>query len=72
MVNSTVHSHLLKAHSAGEEVQVEKLISSEEIDKIASAKQQLENPKSLKDFFEHFEEKIPYWKIKLALYLSDN
>lgn len=72
LVNSTVHSHLLKAHSAGEEVEVEKLISSEEIDKIASAKQQLENPKSLKDFFEHFEEKIPYWKIKLALYLSDN
>jgi ATP-dependent DNA helicase RecQ len=32
----------------------------------------VEQPEALRSYFEYFEEQIPYWKIKLALYLGEN
>ena len=36
---------------------------------IKEAKEALENPDGLKPYFEYFDEKMPYWKIKTGLYL---
>lgn len=65
----TVYGHFIKAHETGLEVDLNQFISLEEIKEIKNAKEALENPDTLKPFFEYFEEKTPYWKIKMGLYL---
>jgi ATP-dependent DNA helicase RecQ len=54
----------------GTPLDLHQFINSSEILKIQQAKKVLENPDSLKSYFEYFEEKIPYHKIKLGLYLK--
>jgi len=65
----TVYGHFIKMHETGTEIDLKQFISSEEIQKIKKAKEALENPDTLKPYFEYFEEKMPYWKIKMGLYL---
>lgn len=57
-------------HEAGATIDLYQLISSEEIQQIKDAKIKLENPDALKPYFEYFEERLPYWKIKMGLYLE--
>ncbi|PVW15312.1 DNA helicase RecQ [Marixanthomonas spongiae] len=71
LTTGTIYAHLEKAHISGEEIEIERLITSEEIEKIVAAKDSIENPESLKSYFEYFEAKVPYWKIKLGLHLSE-
>ena len=71
LTTGTIYAHLEKAHISGEEIEIERLITSEEIEKIVAAKDKIETPKSLKAYFEYFEAKVPYWKIKLGLHLSE-
>ncbi len=71
LTTGTIYAHLEKAHISGEEIEIERLITSEEIDKIIAAKDKIESPESLKAYFEYFEAKVPYWKIKLGLHLSE-
>ena len=66
----SVYGHFIKMHQSGVPFDFSKFISSEEIKKIKQANDKLENPDALKPYFEYFEEKIPYWKIKLGLYLN--
>ena len=66
----SVYGHFLKMHQSGTEFDFLEFISSEEIQQIKDAKDKLENPDTLKPYFEYFEEKMPYWKIKVGLYLS--
>ncbi len=54
----------------GTPLDLHQFINSSEILKIQQAKKVLENPDSLKAYFEYFEEKMPYHKIKLGLYLK--
>jgi ATP-dependent DNA helicase RecQ len=65
----SVYGHFIKMHQLGEAFDFSQFISSEEIQQIRDAKKTLENPDALKPYFEYFEEKMPYWKIKLGLYL---
>ncbi|MBB6682102.1 DNA helicase RecQ [Aequorivita sp. 609] len=65
----SVYGHFIKSHKSGADIDLSLFISSEEIQKIKKAKDELENPDALKPYFEYFKEKIPYWKIKMALYL---
>ena len=65
----SVYGHFIKSHESGADIDLSLFISSEEIQKIKKAKDELENPDALKPYFEYFKEKIPYWKIKMALYL---
>jgi ATP-dependent DNA helicase RecQ len=62
----------MKLHELGNEIDLYLLISSEEIEKIQNARNELKNPETLKSYFEYFDEQIPYWKIKMALYLGVN
>lgn len=70
ILEDSVYGHLLKMHEAGATIDLYQLISSEEIQQIKDAKIKLENPDALKPYFEYFEERLPYWKIKMGLYLE--
>ena len=67
---NTIYGHLLKVYQMGLDVDLNEFISEEEIKQIQQAKIQLKSPDTLKPYFEHFEEAMPYWKIKFGLYLG--
>jgi ATP-dependent DNA helicase RecQ len=69
---NTIYGHLMKKHSEGEELDLSQFVSADEVSKIENAKLELTEATGLKDYFEFFEEQMPYWKIKLGLYLLDS
>ena len=64
---STIMSHLAKLYVDGAEIDLDSFISKEEVSQIAEAQIKLESPNALKPYFDYFEEKIDYGKIRLAL-----
>lgn len=64
---STIMSHLAKLYSDGAAIDLNSFISEEEIAQIAEAQIKLESPNALKPYFDYFEEKMDYGKIRLAL-----
>ena len=71
LTENTIYSHLLKMHAQGQEIDLYELVTIEELSKIEKAKIDLPEAEGLKAYFEYFEEKVPYWKIKIGLYLLD-
>lgn len=69
---NTIYGHLMKKHAEGEELDLNQFVSADEVLKIANAKLELTEATGLKDYFEYFEEHMPYWKIKLGLYMLDS
>ncbi|WP_282117751.1 DNA helicase RecQ [Maribacter aquivivus] len=69
---NTIYGHLMKKHAEGEELDLNQFVDSKEIAEIEKAKSELTDATGLKDYFEYFEEKVPYWKIKFALYMLDS
>jgi len=69
---NTIYGHLLKKHAEGVVLDLNQFVDSKEIAQIEKAKSELTDATGLKEYFEYFEEKIPYWKIKFALYLLDS
>ncbi len=65
----SIYGHFLKMHQLGNEIDLLQFISSEEIQKVKEAQEKLENPDTLKPYFEYFEAEMPYWKIKMGLHL---
>jgi len=70
ITDNTVYTHLIKINELGTPLDLHQFINSSEILKIQQAKKVLENPYSVKAYFEYFDQKIPYHKIKLGLYLK--
>ncbi|TVZ52420.1 DNA helicase RecQ [Dokdonia sp. Hel_I_53] len=66
----TIYNHLIKLHEEGMEVDYFQFISAGEVKQINSATTKVEDPEKLKDYFNFFEEQIPYWKLRLALYVN--
>lgn len=66
----TIHNHLMKLHEEGMEVDFCQFITPAEVEIIHAATSKLEEPEKLKSYFDYFEEKVPYWKIRLGLYLE--
>ncbi|MFV8353439.1 DNA helicase RecQ [Flavobacterium sp. XS2P14] len=64
---STIMSHLAKLYVDGAKIDLDSFISKEEVLQIADAQIKLESPNTLKPYFDYFEEKIDYGKIRLAL-----
>ena len=64
---STIMSHLAKLYLDGVSIDLKAFISNEEVNQIAVAKRKLESPAALKPYFDYFEEKMDYGKIRLAL-----
>lgn len=65
----SIYGHFLKMHQLGDEIDLLQFISSEEIQKVKEAQDKLENPESIKPYYEYFEAEMPYWKIKMGLHL---
>lgn len=72
LTENTIYSHLMKMHSQGEEIDLHELVTKDELSIIEQAKIDLPEAEGLKTYFEYFEEKVPYWKIKIGLYLLDD
>ena len=70
ITENTVYTHLIKINEMGTPLDLHQFINPSEILKIQQAKKVLENPDSLKAYFEYFEDKMPYHKIKFGLYLK--
>ncbi len=67
VARNTIFTHLLKLYDEGENIDLHQFVPSSDLKSIRKAKQELENPNSLKSFYEHFEEAIPYETIKISL-----
>ncbi|HSI70813.1 MAG TPA: helix-turn-helix domain-containing protein, partial [Gillisia sp.] len=65
----TIGSHLLKGLVAGEILNTERLINTEEFEKVKSANEYVGSSEALKPLFEHLNSEIPYWKIRIGLFL---
>ena len=68
---SSIYNHLIKLHEQGMDIDFDPMIHASEIKQVLEAKAQLDEPDKLKSYYLHFEEQMPYWKIKLALYLQE-
>ncbi|WP_188050917.1 DNA helicase RecQ [Flavobacterium sp. GP15] len=64
---STIMSHLAKLYLDGVSIDLKAFVSDDEVNNIAKAKIKLESPATLKPYFDYFEEKMDYGKIRLAL-----
>ncbi len=67
VARNTIFTHLLKLYDEGENIYLHQFVPSSDLKSIRKAKQELENPNSLRSFYEHFEEAIPYETIKISL-----
>ncbi|PTX62798.1 ATP-dependent DNA helicase RecQ [Kordia periserrulae] len=68
---STIFSHLFKLHNAGKTINLHQFIDNHDLESIRKAKEQLEHPETLKPYFEHFQEAIPYNTIKIGLLILE-
>lgn len=66
----TVYSHLIKLHEEGVGIKLEKYIDKAEVELVKAAKIALgPEVEGLKPYFLYFDERMPYWKIRLSLYI---
>lgn len=64
---STIVSHLAKLYLDGASINIGQYLSNEEVMQISKASIQLEKTTTLKPYFDYFEEKMSYGKIRLGL-----
>ena len=64
---TTIFSHLSKLYESGEDVDLKKFISTQNLDAIRKAKSELNNADTLRPYFEHFNEEMDYGTIRVAL-----
>lgn len=65
--STTIYSHIAKLWSEGKTIDIYDFISKSEVASVKTAKQELQSPDGLKPYFEHFNEELDYFKIRLAL-----
>ena len=66
----SVYNHLMKLHEEGMKVDFYQFIQPVEVKQVHDAILKVEDADKLKSFYEYFKEEMPYWKIRLALYLK--
>jgi ATP-dependent DNA helicase RecQ len=64
---ATVQNHLLKLFQEGKEVNLNEFVTQKEVTEIKKAREELKNSKSLRLYFDHFEEQMPYPSLKFGL-----
>ena len=72
VAKNTIITHLLKLYDEKEEVNLHQLIPISDLKAVEKAKKKLDNPGSLRAYYEHFEEAIPYETIKISLKILDD
>lgn len=65
--STTIYSHIAKLWSEGKAIDIYDFISKSEVESVKLARQELNAPDGLKPYFEHFDEQLDYFKIRLAL-----
>ncbi len=68
---TTVYSHIAKLYSSGKEIQIFDFITKSDVEAVQKAKVALEAPKTLKPYFDYFNEAMDYFTIRLALSVLD-
>ncbi len=63
----TIYSHLAKLYLDGKDIEISRFLNVSEIDNVRKAKNELGSPDALKPYFNYFDEKMEYHKIRLAL-----
>ena len=64
---TTIYSHLAKLYTNGEDIDMSRFVDKNDIASVKKAREVLDNPESLKPYYEHFEESLDYWTIRCAL-----
>ncbi|UUW07733.1 DNA helicase RecQ [Flavobacterium plurextorum] len=64
---TTIVSHLAKLYVDGQDFDLSQFVSGDEITAIEKAQIELEKPSALKSYFDYFEEKMSYDKIRFGL-----
>lgn len=64
---TTIVSHLAKLYVDGQDFDLSQFVSGDEIAAIEKAQIELEKPSTLKPYFDYFEEKMSYDKIRFGL-----
>ncbi|CAL66717.1 DNA helicase RecQ [Christiangramia forsetii] len=72
IAKNTIFTHLVKLYDEGEEINLHQFIPISDLKSIEKAKKELDNPGSLRAYFEHFEEAIPYETIKISLKILED
>lgn len=67
LAKTTIFSHISKLYADGKEIDMMQFIDKHDLESIKKAKKELEDPDTLKVYFEHFEEAIPYATIRIGL-----
>ncbi|MDT0685669.1 DNA helicase RecQ [Autumnicola psychrophila] len=67
LASTTIFSHLLKLYDEGKDINLNQFVSKADLDAVKKARKELEDPDSLKAYFEHFQEAIGYETIKISL-----
>lgn len=63
----TIFSHLCKKYTEGKDVKLKEFISSRELEDIRIARKTLDNSTRLSEYFEHFQESLPYRTLRVGL-----
>ncbi len=71
IAETTIISHLCKAYETDKLIQLEKLIDQHDLKALEKAKVLLENPSTLRPYFDHFKEEMSYTTIRIGLALLD-
>ena len=66
---TTIFSHLSQLYTEGKEVELDKLVEKEIVDKVLVAFEELDRGKALKPIFEKLNEKVSYGEIRMSLTL---
>ena len=69
---NTIWGHIIQLSENGEHIDFEGLIDGDELEKIANARDNVEDSTKLKSYYEYFNEEMPYWKLRLGLHLLMN
>ncbi len=67
----TIYSHIAKLYSDGKDINIYDFIAKSDVEAVHQAKIELNNPKTLKEYFDYFNEQMDYFKIRLALSVID-
>lgn len=69
---NTIQSHFVKLYNDGIKINLSDFVSEKEIEAVKEAQAKVENPKSLKSYYEYFNEQLDYAAIKMALVVIEN
>ncbi|MCM5663551.1 DNA helicase RecQ [Galbibacter mesophilus] len=69
---TTIYSHISKLYQDGKDIDLMQFVDADDLKAVKEARKMLDNPDQLKPYYEHFEEAIDYWTIRLCLTLLGN